>query len=73
MNDIELYECLKKLSDSGFNNYTIGEVMVVMEEDNPTLPKTYAEIDYGDRILDDPEAIEGARWDDMNYQHYMER
>lgn len=35
------------------------------------LPSTYAEIDYED--FDNPEAIDGARWDDMNYMHYMER
>jgi len=33
----------------------------------------YAEIDYDDRIWDDPEAIDGSRWDDMNYLHYRER
>lgn len=35
------------------------------------LPDTYAEIEYDD--FDDYEAAEGARWDDMNYLHYMER
>ena len=35
------------------------------------LPSTYAEIEYED--FDSPEAIDGARWDDMNYTHYMER
>lgn len=35
------------------------------------LPSTYAEIEYDD--FDNPEAIDGARWDDMNYLHYMER
>ena len=38
------------------------------------LPSTYAEIEYSsERLESDPEAIEGARWDDMNYRHYMER
>ena len=35
------------------------------------LPETYAEIEYDD--FDTPEAILGARFDDMNYLHYMER
>lgn len=35
------------------------------------LPSTYAEVEYDD--FDDAEAIDGARWDDMNYMHYMER
>ena len=35
------------------------------------LPRTYAEIEYDD--FDNPEAILGARFDDMNYAHYMER
>lgn len=41
------------------------------DDDEGNLPATYAEIEYND--FDDPEAINGARWDDMNYQHYMER
>lgn len=46
---------------------------VFCEDDEPSygLPRTYAEIEYDD--FDDPEAIEGARWDDMNYNYYMER
>lgn len=35
------------------------------------LPSWYAEPEYDD--FDNPEAIAGARWDDMNYTHYMER
>ena len=41
------------------------------EDDRYGLPETYAEIEYDD--FDDPEAIEGAKWDDMNYLHYIER
>ena len=44
------------------------------DEDDDTderLPDTYAEIEYEN--FDDPEAIEGAKWDDLNYLHYMER
>lgn len=39
------------------------------EDDN--LPSSYAEIEYND--FDNPEAILGARFDDMNYRHYTER
>lgn len=35
------------------------------------LPETYAEIEYDD--FDSPEAVLGARFDDMNYLRYMER
>lgn len=44
------------------------------EDEDPeysNLPAWYAEIEYPD--IDSPEAIAGTRWDDMNYQHYMER
>ena len=41
------------------------------EPDCGNLPETYAEIEYDD--FDNPEAILGARFDDMNYTHYMER
>ena len=41
------------------------------DDDTYGIPGTYAEIEYND--LDDPEAIAGARWDDMNYSHYIER
>ena len=35
------------------------------------LPRTYAEVEYDG--FENAEAISGARFDDMNYQHYMER
>lgn len=41
------------------------------EDEDDRLPSSYAEIDYGNR--DDLEAIDGMRFDDMNYQRYMER
>lgn len=38
------------------------------------LPKTYAELEYtSEQLESDPIAIEGAKWDDRNYQYYMER
>lgn len=41
------------------------------EEEYFNIPRTYAEIEYDD--FDNPEAILGARFDDMNYLHYRER
>lgn len=35
------------------------------------LPSTYAEVEYDD--FDNAEAIDGARFDDMNYLRYTER
>ena len=35
------------------------------------LPHGYAEIEYED--FESAEAIEGAKWDDMNFMRYMER
>lgn len=44
------------------------------EDDDDRLPKTYAEIEYtSEQLESDPIAIEGARFDDMNYLRYMER
>lgn len=34
-------------------------------------PASYAEIEYSD--FDNAEAIDGARFDDMNFNHYFER
>lgn len=41
------------------------------DEDDDWLPQTYAEVEYDD--FDSPEAVDGARWDDMNYLRYRER
>ena len=35
------------------------------------LPDTYVEVEYSD--FDNPEAVDGARFDDMNYLRYTER
>jgi len=37
----------------------------------PQIPETYAEIEYED--MDSPDAILGARFDDLNYMRYLER
>ena len=41
------------------------------EENYYGLPSTYAEVEYED--FENPEAIAGARFDDMNYLRYTER
>lgn len=49
---------------------------IFCEDDEPyhQLPSTYAEVEYTSEDFESsPEAIDGARWDDMNYLHYMER
>jgi hypothetical protein len=40
-------------------------------DDDDRLPSYYAEVEYDD--FDNAEAIEGAKFDDMNYLYYMER
>ena len=45
-----------------------------VKERDDHLPQTYAELEYtSERLESDPIAIEGAKWDDRNYQYYMER
>jgi len=41
------------------------------EDEDVRLPEGYAEIEYDN--FDSAEAIDGARFDDMNYMRYMER
>ena len=40
-------------------------------DEDDHLPSWYAEVEYDD--FDNAEAIEGAKFDDMNYRRYMER
>lgn len=40
-------------------------------DEHSNLPATYAEVEYSD--FDSPEAVDGARFDDMNYLRYTER
>ena len=48
-----------------------ADVFCDEDEREYVLPSTYAEVEYDD--LDNPEAIAGARFDDMNYLRYTER
>ena len=47
------------------------ENWVSEEVQEERLPHGYAEIEYDD--FESAEAIEGAKWDDLNFMHYMER
>ena len=50
----------------------INEIEFVLHfREQEQIPRTYAEIEYDD--FDDPEAIMGARFDDMNFLRYRER
>lgn len=61
-----------KISEEVYDAMLMNELIFCDEYDyEDILPDTYAEIEYDD--FDSYEAIEGARWDDMNYLHYMER
>ncbi len=48
-----------------------ADVFCDEDDEEYGLPSTYAEIEYPD--FENAEAIEGAKFDDMNYLHYMER
>ena len=48
-----------------------ADVFCDEDEREYSLPSTYAEVEYDN--FDNPEAIDGARFDDMNYLRYTER
>lgn len=58
---VEAYDCMIMNADEFCDE----------EENKSALPRTYAEMEYKD--FENAEAIEGAKWDDKNYLHYMER
>ena len=63
-----------KVSEEVYDGIVMNADIFCEDDDEGSdygLPDTYAEIEYDD--FDDAEAIDGARWDDMNYLHYMER
>lgn len=66
----------KEAYDSGRIDREVYDSMIEIadcfcDDKETQLPDTYAEIEYSD--FDNAEARDGARWDDMNYLHYMER
>lgn len=48
-----------------------GMILEAEQAEDDRLPPGYVEIEYDD--LDSPEARAGCRFDDLNYQRYMER
>ena len=78
----EYFKRAQELNDSGRVRGEAYDAMIMNadvfcddEEDEDGywygLPETYAEIEYSD--FENPEAIAGARFDDMNFMRYMER
>ena len=53
---------------SGTRIYELADPETYQDE---RLPRGYVELEYED--FDSVEAIDGARFDDANYNHYMER
>lgn len=46
-------------------------LMLQLAEEDGFLPRTYAEVEYEN--FDNPEAVAGCHFDDMNYLRYRER
>ena len=62
---------LGKISDEVYDAMCMNADEFCDEEEwDEHLPESYAEIEYDD--FEDPEAIMGARFDDMNYIRYRE-
>lgn len=70
-NDFVCPDCLDNISRLSLDDQFSKLMGSVGDVQDSGLPAGYAEIEYDD--FDDPEAIDGARWDDMNYRHYTER
>ena len=63
-----------KISAEAYDALWLNAEEFIDEDDDDRLPKSYAELEYtSEQLESDPIAIEGARFDDMNYRHYMER
>lgn len=61
-----------RISEEVYDSMVMNADVFCDEDDEEYgLPSTYAEIEYSD--FDNAEAIEGAKFDDMNYLRYMER
>lgn len=61
-----------KISEEAYDaSMMMADIFCDEEEGDERFPSTYCEIEYAD--LDTPEALAGARFDDMNYQRYFER
>ena len=78
MTRTEYFETAQRLYNEGKISEEVYDAMWLNAEEfideDDRLPRTYAEIEYtSEQLESDPIAIEGAKWDDMNYRHYMER
>lgn len=63
-----------KISEEVYDAMLMNIEEFIDEDEDDFLPDTYAEIEYtSEQLESDPIAIEGAKWDDMNYLHYLER
>lgn len=63
-----------KISEEVYDAMLMNIEEFIDEDEDDFLPDTYAEIEYtSEQLESDPIAIEGAKWDDMNYLHYRER
>ena len=63
-----------KISAEAYDALWLNAEEFIDEDDDDRLPKSYAELEYtSEQLESDPIAIEGVRFDDMNYRHYMER
>ena len=60
---VEVYDAMLMNADCFVDEEDVGI--------DPRFPKGYAEIEYSD--FENAEAVSGARFDDMNYQRYIER
>lgn len=76
----DYFKRAQELYDSGKVDGEVYDAMIMNadifcdyedEEDQDGLPESYAEIEYAD--FENAEAIDGARFDDMNFLRYMER
>lgn len=63
-----------KIDEETYDAMVMNADIFCEDDDTYGLPDTYAELEYtSEQLESDPEAINGTRWDDMNYRHYMER
>ena len=63
-----------KISAEAYDALWLNAEEFINKDDDDRLPRTYAKLEYtSEQLESDPIAIEGARFDDMNYLHYMEK
>lgn len=63
-----------RINEGTYDSMVMNADIFCEDDDAYGLPGTYAELEYtSEQLESDPEAINGAIWDDMNYRHYIER